>query len=196
MQVICRRNTLTLPSRAIVEGPGARGFRQRSGSARIAIVLILLVVILRPIGVEHLVAGDGRPARQVALHLPRLQGLQSRVEHPRNDQRLVGGDLAGRHRQQGRVERRHDITGPRPVRHLKRDRPAARPRRQMADDEASRHRIAVERLVDDDAGDPMALMIGEGCCEHRCTVGGTGHLTTWIAGLTGEPAAGGIARNL
>src|SRR5260221_8490283 len=83
--------------------------------------------------------GRGRffryPLTEFLLPLPRLQRLHLAVEDARYRQRLVGRDLARRHRLQRRVEGGDDIAGAGARGEIERDRPAARSRRQTVEEE-------------------------------------------------------------
>jgi hypothetical protein len=123
-----------------------------------------------------------------ALPRRRLQRPQPAVEHARHGQRLVGRDLAGGHRGDGRVRCRENVGGARALRQVELDRPAARARHQAVDDEARRHGVAGKRLVDDDAGRGEILAVGQRCAQDRRAIARAGLLAGRISRLTGyEP---------
>jgi hypothetical protein len=179
VQGVCRRGALTLPS------PAGRGFRRCGGGS----VLFRLVLLL----LERDVAGDSLPARHISFGLPGLERLEAAVEGAGNGQRLVRGDLARRHGQHRRVEHRDDVAGPGRLGNVELDRPAARRRHEMAEDEARRHRVAGLRLVDEDAADDPLLAVRDELAQPRRAVTRARPLPIGIAGLAGEKAAGGVA---
>jgi hypothetical protein len=127
-----------------------------------------------------------RPRRQ-------LERPQPAVEHPAHLQRLVGRDLAGRHRPQGDVIGRDDIAGACTLGEIELDRPAARPRLQPADDEARRDHVAGERLVDDDAGGGDVLALAQRLAQHGRAVARAGPLAGRVAGTPRDEPASGVA---
>jgi len=127
------------------------------------------------------------------FEFPCPQRLQPSVEHPRDGQRLVGRDLAGGHRQQRRVERRHGIAGGHAVGQIEGDRPVARTRAEQPEEEARRDGIAFLRLVDDGARHHHLLAVGEGFADERRAVARAGSLAARVPGLAREKAAGGVA---
>jgi hypothetical protein len=131
----------------------------------------------------------------VPFELPRLQRLEPPVEHPRNGQRLVRRDLAGGHRQQRRVERRHRVAGARRLRQVEGDRPAARERAraEQAEEEARRDGIAGRGLVDDGARHHHLLALGERFADERRAVARARPLAGGVARLAGEKAPAGVA---
>jgi hypothetical protein len=133
----------------------------------------------------HLLCGTTefpRPRRQ-------LERPQPAVEHPAHLQRLVGRDLAGRHRPHGDVIGRDDIACAGPLRQVELDRPAARRRLQPADDEARGDQVAGQGLVDDDAGGGNVLAGAQRLAQHGRPVASPRFLAGRIAGASrNEPA--------
>ncbi len=128
-----------------------------------------------------------------ALPSRRLERPQPAVEDARHRQHLVRRDLAVGHRLHRRVIGRHDVAGARDIGQIDLDLAAARARHQPADDEARRHRVAGERLVDDDAGGGDVLALRQRLAQHGGAIARAGFLPRRIARLSGQEPPVGVA---
>src|SRR5258708_23189951 len=123
------------------------------------------------------------PARSL-LPLEQLQRAQPAVQHLCDGERLVGRNLARRHRGNRRVRRGEYVGGLLAPGEVERYGAPARTRRQPVDDEACRHDIAGERLVNDDAGRSDVFALRDGLAQHGCAVAGPRFLAGGGAGKT------------